>query len=34
MIVEALQEVKGEAAVLELTIAMGLTRAEAAQLGR
>ena len=34
MIVEALQEVKGEAAVLELTIAMGLTRAEAARLGR
>lgn len=34
MIVQALQEVKGEAAVLELTIAMGLTSDEASRLGR
>lgn len=34
MIVDALQAVKGEAAVLELTIAMGLTHAEAARLAR
>jgi hypothetical protein len=34
MIVEALQDVKGEEAVLDLSIAMGLTAAEAARLGR
>ncbi|HEY5962327.1 MAG TPA: hypothetical protein VIV60_37480 [Polyangiaceae bacterium] len=34
LIVDALQAVKGEAAVVELTLAMGLTRAEAARLAR
>ncbi len=34
MIVDALQAVKGQAAVVELTLAMGLTQAEAARLAR
>jgi hypothetical protein len=34
MIVDALQAVKGESAVVELTLAMGLTHAEAARLTR
>lgn len=34
MIVDALQAVKGEAAVVELTLAIGLTHAEATRLTR
>ena len=34
LIVDALQEVKGQAAIVDLSLAMGLTRAEAARLAR
>ena len=34
MIVEAMQDVRGEASVLELSLAMGLTAEEAARLHR
>jgi hypothetical protein len=34
LIVDALQEVKGQAAIVDLSIAMGLTSAEAARLAR
>ena len=34
LIVEAFKEVKGEAAIIDLILAMGLTKAEAARLAR